>query len=1022
MRKIQTEILVLGGGATGVGVARDLAMRGFKTLLVEKGDLTNGTTGRYHGLLHSGGRYVVKDPQTARECIEENRILRRIMPHCLEDTGGFFVLTPWDDPEYAHHFIEGCQKAGISIEEITIREMLDEEPLLNPRITRCFRVPDASADSFLATDLNVESARQYGAEILRYHQVVRLLTSPALPFSRLSETGTDAPPSSGKEDRCEDSSNVKVIGSICRDLVRDEEVIIYSDLVINASGAWAGQITQTIGISLPIIAGKGTMVAVNHRILNTVVNRCKIPSDGDIIVPAHTVAVVGTTDVRVADPDHYAIEPWEVHLLLEEGDKLVPGLKTMRILRAWAGVRPLYQETQVNDTREVGRAFVLLDHEQHDHVSGLVTITSGKWTTYRKMAQATVDLVCKKLNLNRPCHTHLEPLPSPHKRRYHHLGERLAQVEKEKTSGELVCECELTTLQDVLGAIDTGGAQTIDEIRRDVRLGMGPCQGGFCTYRVAGILHTRKHSRIEETNIAIRDFLQERWKGLRPILWGQQLRQECLDELIYLSLLNADHLPGPTYSHLASINYSLPGETLPPSSFGIGSETLPPDPLISSTKNEVLIPSHPKRAVGSEASPPPTDILVIGAGLAGLTAAWQATRRGLKVHVISRGWGTLYFHAGCVDLMGYYPFHDQVPLSSPIAGLSRLIQDHPRHPYAITGLEVINQALQEFKELCDQSGYPLSGSVDQNFLLPTALGTLRPTCLAPATMINGDMRQSRAGPILIVGFPQFQDFYPALISANLQAQNFLSTDYILDLESLHSRHMVTSRILAQLFEKPEFRAEVSDALHNRIKGTARIAFPAVLGLEHASEVINDLEKRLGVPIFEIPTLPPSLPGWRINQILVKAIESRGGKVENGIQALSAMVDNGRIVSIINEAAARQRSLQASRFILATGGLLGGGLHTDYKGGIQEMIMNLPVIAPGRFSEWLDTEFLSQTGHPVFQSGIKVDEKFQPISEDGLPIYNNLSIIGNILANAQSIRERSLEGIALTTGFIVGKTN
>jgi glycerol-3-phosphate dehydrogenase subunit B len=176
-----------------------------------------------------------------------------------------------------------------------------------------------------------------------------------------------------------------------------------------------------------------------------------------------------------------------------------------------------------------------------------------------------------------------------------------------------------------------------------------------------------------------------------------------------------------------------------------------------------------------------------------------------------------------------------------------------------------------------------------------------------------------------------------------------------------------------------------------------------------------------VPVFEIPTLPPSIPGWRLNQILVKAIESRGGKVENGIQALSAKVDQGQVISVQTEASARQRSLTASRFILATGGVLGGGLHTYYEGEIQEIVMNLPVAAPGEFSDWLDTEFLSPVGHPVFQSGIKVDENFRPISEDGRPIYENISVIGNMLANAQSIRERSLEGIALTTGFIVGKT-
>ena len=120
MRRIRTDILVIGGGATGTGVLRDLAMRGFKCVLVERRDLAYGTTGRYHGLLHSGGRYVVKDPQAAKECFEENQILRRIMPQCIEDTGGFFVLTPYDDPTYVPKFLEGCQKAQIPIESLSL--------------------------------------------------------------------------------------------------------------------------------------------------------------------------------------------------------------------------------------------------------------------------------------------------------------------------------------------------------------------------------------------------------------------------------------------------------------------------------------------------------------------------------------------------------------------------------------------------------------------------------------------------------------------------------------------------------------------------------------------------------------------------------------------------------------------------------------------------------------------------------------------------------------------------------------
>ncbi|MGE5224395.1 MAG: anaerobic glycerol-3-phosphate dehydrogenase subunit GlpA, partial [Omnitrophica WOR_2 bacterium] len=651
MRKIQTEVLVLGGGATGAGVARDLAMRGFKTILVEKGDLTHGTTGRYHGLLHGGGRYAVKDPPAARECIEENRILRRIMPHCIEDTGGFFVVTPWDDPDYAPQFLQGCQSAGIPVEEISIHQMLKEEPSLNPEIRRCFRVPDGAADSFLATDANAQSARQYGAQILTYHKVMKLLVS---------------------------NGSGRVTGAVCHDLVKDEDVEISANMVVNALGAWAGQIAASIGIPIQIIPGKGTMLAFNYRFLNTVINRCKMPSDGDIIVPIHTVAVAGTTDVPVPDPDHIAIEPWEVELILSEGEKLVPGLRQMRILRAWAGVRPLYKETRVENTREITRAYVLLDHEHRDGITGLVTITSGKWTTYRKMAEVTVDLVCQKLGVRRECRTQDEPLPgSAHG--YHSLGARLAEIERDNAYGDLVCECELATVQYVRKAIIENGAKTLDDIRRDIRLGMGPCQGGFCTYRVAGILQALRSLLVEETNAALRDFLQERWKGLLPVLWGQQLRQERLDELVYLDVLNAQALPGPEASPLAELNYAQPAITS--------------DPVkkIEDSKDQPLIRDSPSSSIPD--STYPLDVVVIGSGLAGLTAGWRAAAGGKRVRVISKGYGALYWGSGCIDVLGYYPIDRPAPLDSPLQGLEQVIASHPKHPYALLGLDRLAEAL-----------------------------------------------------------------------------------------------------------------------------------------------------------------------------------------------------------------------------------------------------------------------------------------------------------------------------------------
>lgn len=551
-KRIDAEILVIGGGSTGTGVAWDAALRGFKVVLVEKRDLTHGTTGRYHGLLHSGGRYVVKDPQSAAECIHENRILRRTHAHCIEETGGFFVVTPEDEGDYPDRFKAACVELGLPCSEISPATALRREPLLNPRISRVFEVNDGAADSFLATHVTAQAAQLAGAQILTYHEVVDLLTDSV-------------------------DGERRVTGAILRHMTAGDDIAVYADLVINAAGAWAGHIARMAGIDVRVIPGKGTMIALNHRLVNTVVNRCKMPSDGDIIVPAHTVAVIGTTDEKVTDPEHLRIEPWEVQLMLQEGEKMVPGINRARVLRAWAGVRPLYQEGFSGDTRNATRALALLDHQSRDGVTGLLTITGGKWTTFRLMAEQTVDAACRQLGVQRPCTTSQTEVPGVEQGHYW-LGHRLHEVEEHRLQGDLICECELVTRAMLEHAAAHNPTVTLDDLRRDVRLGMGPCQGGFCTYRAVGILHenaaaqeqnprqddhrlwniaamqspahpmtanrkTAAQTPAFEPNLLLRDFLQERWKGVTPILWGSQLKQERLDQLIYLSLMNANHLP-----------------------------------------------------------------------------------------------------------------------------------------------------------------------------------------------------------------------------------------------------------------------------------------------------------------------------------------------------------------------------------------------------------------------------------------------------------------------------------------------
>jgi glycerol-3-phosphate dehydrogenase len=511
---LETEVLVIGGGSTGAGVVRDAAMRGFSAMLVERGDLAVGTTGRFHGLLHSGGRYAVKDPVAARECVVENAILRRTAADCIEDTGGLFVTTAWDDPAFGDDFLQGCRETGVPVEEIPVAEALRLEPRLDPTISRAFTVPDASLDPWKLVWGCARSAREHGAKILPYHRVVDL-----------------------------ERDGDRIVGAVVENELTGEELRIHAAVVVNAAGAWAGQIADLAGCKVTVLPGKGIMIAMNHRLVNTVVNRCKPPADGDIIVPIRTVSVIGTTDTRVADPDELEVTQGEIEEMLDEGEKLVPGFREARALRVWAGARPLFSAEEVTDTREVSRTHALLDHAERDGVGGFVTITGGKTTTFRLMAEAAVDAVSAQLGVDRPCRTHEEPLAGSEDGRFYWLGSRVRAREPVPRSEEIICECELITRDRLKEAMVRRHTTNLDDIRRTLRLGMGPCQGGFCIYRATGILHAFERLDQQSANASLLDFLQERWKGVHPILHGDQLRQARLDDWIFQGLLAVQHLP-----------------------------------------------------------------------------------------------------------------------------------------------------------------------------------------------------------------------------------------------------------------------------------------------------------------------------------------------------------------------------------------------------------------------------------------------------------------------------------------------
>jgi glycerol-3-phosphate dehydrogenase len=530
------DVLVVGGGATGAGIVRDLARRGLRSLLVERGDFGTGTTGRYHGLLHSGGRYAMRDLQAARECIVENRVLRRIAPASIEDTGGFFVATPDDPEDYVEGFPAACAAAGIECEEVPVAKALAREPALNPKIRRVFRLPDGSVEPWNLIDANLADARAHGSEATSYQRVIG--------FERDGD---------------------RITAATLRDERSGATRKVSTRFVVSAAGAWAGSIAALAGVELTMRPGKGVMLIYNQRMTDTVVNRCHLSADGDIMVPVHTVAILGTTDVRVDDPDVYEITREEVAALVAEGEKLFPDLGRMRLLRAYAGVRPLYEPpagVHLSQNRALSRAHTVVDHGG-DGVDNFVSIVGGKLTTYRLMAEDTVDVVALKLGVIEKCTTADEMLPGQVAGRTYWLGHRLA--EHEVAGGgdaALLCECEFVTRPVLDAYLDEHWPCSIDDIRRGTRLGMGPCQGGFCTFRAAGLIAEREAAGVSGTALGgagtgaaagaaaavegpegpILGYLRERFNGTRPIAAGRQLQELWMVLGMYYGSLGVESL------------------------------------------------------------------------------------------------------------------------------------------------------------------------------------------------------------------------------------------------------------------------------------------------------------------------------------------------------------------------------------------------------------------------------------------------------------------------------------------------
>ncbi len=518
---LETDVLIIGGGVTGSGIMRDLALRGIHSILIDKRDLCAGASGGNHGLLHSGARYVSTDLDAAIECQQEGALLKRLAPQCIEATGGLFVAVEGDDPAFAGQFAALCQRASIDCEELSLSEAKRLEPLLSDRMYKAVRVPDATIDPFHLALLNVDHARQ-------------TMGSVYLPHTEVMSF---------------ESVDGDIRSAICRDPLNRTPLTIRARQFVNAGGAWSMNIARLAAcLDVHLLYVKGTILVSNDRLTHHVVNRLRPPGDGDILVPGGSVSLLGTTSSRTDDLERVGPTADEIDRNIHEGAAMIPALAHARYIRAFSRVRPLLLAPGGVSDRAATRGFALLDHTAQG-LSNFCTITGGKLTTFRLMAEKASDLVARRLGNDRMCTTASVALPDDPTCSWSEPATAARLWQQNNDPDDMVlCECEMlpqSAIEQIFATSPGVDAQpTLESIALRSRAGKGPCQGSFCGIRIGSYLYDKSYYRDRTGLTHLRDFFDERFRGQRSVSWGQQTAQLELAEAMHCGLLGLDTLEG----------------------------------------------------------------------------------------------------------------------------------------------------------------------------------------------------------------------------------------------------------------------------------------------------------------------------------------------------------------------------------------------------------------------------------------------------------------------------------------------
>ena len=407
------------------------------------------------------------------------------------------------------------------------------------------------------------------------------------------------------------------------------------------------------------------------------------------------------------------------------------------------------------------------------------------------------------------------------------------------------------------------------------------------------------------------------------------------------------------------------------------------------------------------------DLMVIGAGMAGMASALFAANRGVTTVQVGMP-GEIGFASGLLDLMGVHPVKEGRVWNNPWDAIDRLTRDIPEHPYARIGKNDIRQAVEEFTLFLAESGFPYHTYQDRNADVITPIGTIKKTYCVPENMWNGVKALNKRSSCLLIDFSGLKGFSARQIKETLHERwpelrtarvSFPDTS-----GEIYTEHM------ARQMEDRKVRQKLALAVSPHLRGAQVVGLPAILGISRTREVISDFEKQLGVSVFEIPTMPPSVTGLRLRQIFEQQLPKRGVRTLFQQKVLGVRpAGTGEFKFNVGNHD-NTLTVGAKGAILASGRFFGKGLHADGKR-IRETIFGLPVYQPKDRTLWHCKDFLNPAGHAINLAGLETDDSFRPLDHSGCPAFKTLFAAGSILAHQDWMRMKCGSGLAVATAYI-----